>query len=260
MNYGEISRRVREQDAKFKTGADLMDEFAGSLEKKGLLPKRLEEPRLPQTGSEDLQLRSIVKEYSAQPHTPELVANFWQTFLETPIQSQELDIPVPIVSCDRTQEELDALNKEGRMWVPETKLTYPQLGRIFPKMQSYVLREDSSIKDEFEQAAKGVDVEISIDSPNRDTKEEDLEKLFKSQGRKGIRLSTFILASQASKVLTGKYFDEGVTWSRLLGSRDGGGVVIAHFDSGGHLHVYWARDPKRRDPSIGGRSEGVKKA
>lgn len=94
--------------------------------------------------------RDIVQEYNTQPHTPELVNRFWQTFLETSIKTQGLDIPIPTVSCDRTQEELEALRKEGRMWVPEAKLTYPQLGLIFPKMGNYAVRKDSPIKDEFE--------------------------------------------------------------------------------------------------------------
>lgn len=75
-----------------------------------------------------------------------------------------------------------------------------------------------------------------------------------------MRLSAYILASQASKVLTGHYLDEGSTWSRLLGSHDEGHVVRASFYSDGDLHVVWALDPEFRYPSIGGRSEGVKKA
>lgn len=270
MNYKEISRQVKEQDAKFKIGADLMDEFAGSLEKKGLLPKRLEEPGLPESkpqaktevlaDSKDLQLQSMAEEYSTQPHTPELVTKFWQTFLETSVKGQGLDISIPVVSCDRTAEELEALKKEGRMWVPQTQLTYPQLGQIFPKMQSYTVQKDSPIKDEFGQDAKGVDVEVDADAPNRNTTQKDLENLFKKQGRKGMKLSTYILASQASKVLTDHYLDEGFIWSRLLGSRNEGFVVDANFGPDGCLYVGWVLGPRGRGPCFGGRSEGVKKA
>lgn len=207
---------------------------------------------------DDLQLQSVVKEYNAQLHAPELVTRFWQTFLETSIKIQELDIPVPAVSCDRTQEELEVLKKEGGMWVPEARLTYPQLGLVFPKMGSYAVDKDSPIKDEYVQDAKGVDVEMNIDSPNRSTKEKDLENLFKRQGRKGMRLSIFILTSQASKVLTGHYLDEN-TWSRLLGSRNGGRVMGAHFNLRGRLGVGWLLHPEDRRPYVGGRSEGVKK-
>lgn len=215
--------------------------------------------RPPQTGSEDLQLRSIVKEYSVQPHTPELVTKFWKTFLELNIKQQHLDISVADIECDRTSEELKVLKKEDRMWVPEARLTYPQLGLVFPKMGSYAVQKDSPIENEFEQDAKGVDVEVDLDAPNRKTTQKDLENLFKSQDRKGMRLSTYILTSQASKVLTGHYLDEN-TWPRLLGSRRGGRVVHAYFGPLGYLHVDWGLHPRRRHPFIGGRSEGVKKA
>lgn len=268
MNYREISRQVR-KDAKFETGTDLVDQFVSSLGEKGLLPKRLEEPRLPQvelkakaevlSASEDLRLQSVVQEYNTKPHTPELVTNFWQIFLGSSIKGQGLDIPVPVVSCDRTSEELETLKKEEKMWVPETGLTYSQLGQIFPRMRNYAVQDDSPIKDEFEQDTKGVDVEASIDSPNRNTKKKDLEKLFKSQGRNGMRLSTYILVSQGSKILTGHYLDEGSTWSRLLGSGYGGYVVNARFSGNGCLYVDWYLHPGGRHSGLGSRSEGVKK-
>ena len=87
-------------------------------------------------------------------------------------------------------------------------------------MNDYSVSEDSPIED---KGAKPVwvDVEMDIDSPNRDTREDDLDKLFKSQGREGMRLSTYIWVGQASKVLTGEHFDQGATYSRLLGSSHG---------------------------------------
>lgn len=225
------------------------------------LASSAEVPAQPQIERPSLGLlEQAVREFKEKPHTPELVNRFWQTFLETSIESQGLDIPVPIVSCDRTQEELEALKKEGRMWIPETKLTYPQLGKIFPKTGSWALQEDSSIKDEYKEDAKGVDVEVDINAPNKNTTQQDLEKLFKKQGRNGMRLSTYILASQASKLLTNRYLDEGVTLSRLLGSRRGGRVVGANFNVNGSLRVDWSLDPQDRNSGLGGRSEGVKKA
>lgn len=205
-------------------------------------------------------LKNLAQEYNTNPHTPELINRFWKTFLETSIRTQGLDISVPAIECDRTLVELEALRKNDRMWVPETKLTYSQLDKIFPKMESHVLQQDRLIKDEFEQDAKGVDVEASIDSPNRKTKEKDLEELFKFQGRKGMRLSTFILTSQASKLLIKQYLDEGNTWSRFLGTRYGGFVVNAYFKSHGLLYVRWDLRPQAQKSNLGGRSEGVKKA
>ena len=107
------------------------------------MTERLTRPDAPSLGL----LNQAVREFKEKPPTPELANRFWQTFLETSIKSQGLDIPVPRISCDRTSEELKALKKEGRMWVPETKLTYPQLGEIFPQMRSYYVSESSSIKE-----------------------------------------------------------------------------------------------------------------
>lgn len=204
-------------------------------------------------------LTDLVRKYKENPLTPELINRFWRTFLEISIKTQGLDIPVPTIECDRTQKELDALRKKVSMWVPETKLTYLQLGEIFPNMKNSAVEKDGLIKDEFEQDAKGVDVGVKVNSPNRNTTERDIERFLKEQGRKGMRLSAFILASQASKVLTGEYLDQDGTWSRLLGSSSGDYVFGARFDSDGRLYILWNLPPEYRKPYLGGRSEGVRK-
>ena len=136
--------------------------------------------------------------------------------------------------------------------------SYPVHGKVFPKMNSYSVKEDSPIKDK--GAKPGwVDVEMDIDAPNRHTKQDDLEKLFKSQKRNGMRLSTYIWAGQASKVLTDKYFDQGSTYSRLLSSSSDGGVVYAYFYPSGRLDVGWYLSPEDHGTILGGRSEGVKR-
>ena len=142
---------------------------------------------------------------------------------------------------------------------PGLSISYPVLGKVYPKMNSYSVKEDSPIKDK-EAKSGWVDVEMDIDSPNTDTKEDDLEKLFKYQGRKGMRLSTYIWTGQASKVLTGEYFDQGSTYSRLLSSSSGGYVVDAYFSPDGRLGVRWYLSPAVHHPLLGGRSEGVKRA
>ena len=208
---------------------------------------------------QDAESAGLVFEYKRNPTSPEAVTNFWQTFIRVSIQHSEAEIDVPeIPPCDRTQEELEALRQEGRMMVYNPGFSYPVHGKIFPKMNSYSVKEDSPIKDK-ETKSGWVDVEMDIDSPNTDTKEDDLEKIFKSQGRKGMRLATYILGGQASKVLTGKYFDQGSTYSRLLSSSFDGYVVDADFYSHGLLNVGWALDPQAHAPGLGGRSEGVKR-
>lgn len=207
-------------------------------------------------------LLDAIAELKDNPFSPELVTNFWQTFLESSIKRRGLDIPLPVVSCDRTSEGLEALEKEEKMWVPETKLSYLILGKIFPNTNSETVQAYSPIKDEYKQNVRGVDVEANIYSPNRNTAQKDLKKLFKSQGRKGMRLSTFILASQANKLLTNHYFDDDSTWSLLLGSHDKAGLVVCARFFGWHGDLCVQRDHYPQNPSsnFGGRSEGVKKS
>ncbi len=204
-------------------------------------------------------LRGLAREYIKRPPTPTLVNDLWGTILETAIQTRRLDIPVPNIECDRTQKELGALKKKKGIWVPETELTYYQLGIIFPETQSYALQENILIEDKFKQDAKGIDVEGRIDAPNRNTTEENLEKRFKYRERKGMRLVTYILASQLIKILTGHYLDEGSTSSILLGTSINNRVIKAHFRVDGDLGVSWSwrLDPKDHNSRWGGRSEGI---
>ena len=205
-------------------------------------------------------LAKIIQEYKTQPHTPELVASFMQNFIRVKIEESGAEISIPTISvCDRTPVELAALKAAGRGMVYNPGLKYSELGRIFPKMQSYSAREDSSVTDEYERVG-WVDIEMTVDAPNINTTEQDLIDLFGTQEKNGQRLSTYIWGSQISKELTDKYFDQGSTYARLLGSRRGGRVVHAYFYSRGLLRVYWDLKSDSHDPHLGGRSEGVKRA
>jgi hypothetical protein len=99
--------------------------------------------------------------------------------------------------------------------------------------------------------------DMSIDAPNLKTNEKQLREAISSQGGEEPTLNEYIIASQASKLLTGKYLD-GATWSRILGSRSVGDVVGARFGSGGGLGVISVWPPGGRAGGMGGRfSRGV---
>ena len=204
-------------------------------------------------------LQQVIQEYKTGLQTPELITNFWQIFIQTSVKQAGLNRDLPAIpNCDRTQEELEVLRKGGREMVYNPGFEYPILGKIFRKMQSDSVKEDSPIKDEYERVG-WVDVEMSLDTLNRDTSEDQLRDLFSSQGRDGQRLSTYIWASQASKVLTGHFLDEK-TYSRLFGSRGRyNNIVSAYFGSDGLLRVSWDYNPEDHSPGLGGRSEGVKR-
>lgn len=214
------------------------------------------------TGAADLELIAAIQEYKTQPLTPESVNKFWQTLWR--VWGESVDRVFEVPACDRTTQELAELKENGRgvLLIPDEIYT-PEglvlLGCIFPKMESRTVSEGTTITNENNRGGC-IDVEMDLESPNRNTTEKDLEKLFASQGRKGQREATYIIASQFSKLLAGHYFDEKATWSRLLGSRSGGGGVGAGFWPGGCLRVGLNQDPQSHYPDMGGRSEGVKKA
>ena len=205
---------------------------------------------------QDSALVERIREYKAEPTNPVLVTNLWEEFIRTKITGHEISVPsLPV--CDRSREELEALKVVGRGMIYNPGLSYPILGRIFPKMQSYSVKEDSPIKDEFERVG-WVDIEMTVDSPNLNTTEPKLQEVLIAQGKDGQRLSTYIWGSQMSRELTGRYFDQGSTWSRLLGSRGEGRVIDADFRKGGYLDVDWHLRASYHIPFLGGRSEGAK--
>ena len=79
--------------------------------------------------------------------------------------------------------------------------------------------------------------EAKTDAPYLGTTEEQLERHLTRTGRRGLTLNAYIIGSQTNKMLNGTYFDQGSTWSRVLGSRDGDRVVDAYFGPDGYLGV-----------------------
>lgn len=206
-------------------------------------------------------LEQAVKEFKEKPHTPEVVTSYWQTLWNAWGEGANLSLVVS--PCDRDTEEIKQLETEGRklVYVPNelaSQESHHILGSIFPQMQSHSIEKDNSVTNESSQGG-WFDIEASLDSPNLDTKEKDLENLFKKEGKAGERLNTYIIGSQDAKLQTGHYFDEK-TVSRLLGSRYWGHVVIASFHVYGHLDVSWYLPSQGRASRWGGRSEGAKKA
>lgn len=100
-------------------------------------------------------------------------------------------------------------------------------------------------------------IEASIDAPNLNTTQRGLEEKFKKEGRRIQSLKTYKIGGEISKLLTGRYFDEGPTWSRVLDSCHGGGVLRAFFSPSGRLNVPSDPNPEARLEDLGERSEEV---
>ncbi len=208
-------------------------------------------------------LQRAISEYQTGVRTPELLTRTFQAIWQE--RGERVGSDFQVTTCDRTQEEIAELEKQGRRltYVPEgTNLV--TLGRMFPQMRSWAVREDTTVTSQNPQTG-WIDVEADASAPYRDTTEgklnNQLNSLAKKLGRpiSGMDLETYIVGSQDNKLFTGQYFDEN-TWSRLAGSRHGGGVVSAIFYPLGDLNVSSGLRPQVHYPSLGGRSEGVKKA
>ena len=204
-------------------------------------------------------LRAI-SEYLKGPLTPELVDTTWQTIWTTWGESNNHAFQVP--PCDRTSEGLRELQKEGKaaLLVPDeiyTKEGLVLLGGMFPKIRGWSVSGKTTVVNE-DNNGGSIDIEMDIDSPNRDTNEEQAMDMLKWEGRKGQRFATFIIGSQFSKLLTRRYLDEGSTWSRLPGSFSEGYILCVHSGSLGGLSVFSGLDWKAHNPDLGFRSEGRK--
>lgn len=193
--------------------------------------------------------------FNASRLTPELLtAHFRDVWTQRGGRiGKTYDVP----DLSATPDQLAEIYRGGRRisLVPRG-IILEDLGRIFPDMRSWATSKGTTIKSDHSEGGY-LAVETSLDAPNLGSDEGQLRTLFKSQGRQGMTLPTYIIASQDSKLLTGHYLDEK-TWSRLLGSRDRGGggrVISAYFDSGGDLDVRSPIGRRFRDPGLGGRSE-----
>jgi hypothetical protein len=108
------------------------------------------------------------------------------------------------------------------------------------------------------------DYETAIDAPNVETDEADLLSLTRGAGRTLLDLNQYIVASQDSFVLLGRYLDDTDTWSRISAQVDGH-LVACRFDGPGPapmgeqpavgcLLVGYDLDSGDRGPVLGGRS------
>lgn len=261
QNYKEISRSGRRTDPRFKIGTALVDSFVDSLRDQKLLPDRFQELQIDSKNERFKDLDLVVNEYKTQPHTPELITNIWQAIWQAWGRKVGLNLTVP--SCDRTQEELTQLEKDGKrmIYVPQEVATQENrylFDKIFPKMQDHNVTEENLITNDNTQEG-WLDIEVNPDAPNRRTTEENLREQFVSREREGQSLSSYIIGSQLSKLVTDCYFDED-TASRLLNSRMDGDIIGASFHPSGYLRIHWRLDPGANDSYIGGRSVGrVKK-
>ena len=279
MNYREVKNGLLPEEAeKWYRGIKKMDEHAVRLKELGLLPesfasveKAAEEPvKNPQL---DFLRRTVDYVANVDKLTPQLVTAYWRAKLKVDGARAGIDISVP--DCNWTEEEIRRPmvdirgNKVPGLMVPNQfrgEEGLVALSRIYPGAG---FKESNSMFDvhDIGAFATWVKVEDTVYAPNRYSSEEDLEDFSKRSGYFGQRVSTYILASQASRDLTGFYFDLGITGSKLTGSKMKGWFIFTDdytphfcFSSYGQLLRYsLIMHPDQRANNLGGRFEEVKR-
>lgn len=207
--------------------------------------------------------KKAVRAYKRHLTHPKAIADFWQMLVNSSIEahikrvekdkkSAKID-RVIVPECDYSQKEIQRLRRQGLWLVYNPGLKHPILGHLFPTLDSYCLDPKSEIAS-IEQTAGWVDVERALVSPHQDTTEEQAREIIRSQGRKIQRLSTFIWASQASRLLIDHYLDES-TWSRVTLDSNGEHISTVSTLSRNRLGVMLQIFPQLHFPNLGVRSE-----
>ena len=205
-----------------------------------------------------LSLEQATQEYKNKPGSPELLTQFMCSFWAE--AGQKIGKEYVVSKFPLKSQEIEERAKNGQMaiFVP-TEVSRIDLGKMFPKMNSWAVKEGNSAVDMINNSG-WLWIEASVNAPNRNTTEKQLGDILKKAKRQGQSLRTYIIGGQISKLLTCRYFDEGPTFSRLLGSCGGGGVLSAIFHPDGYLHVSSSWNPGGHNEDMGGRSEEVIKA
>lgn len=206
-------------------------------------------PSLEQT----LSLEKATREYKNNPSKPESLTRFMRSFWVE--AGQRIGKEYIVSEFPLKSQEIKERTKNGQMaiFVP-AEVSRVGLGKMFPKMGSWAVAEGNSVVDVVNNSG-WLWIESSIDAPNINTTEKQLKDIFKKTKRQGQSLRTYIIGGQISKLLTDKYFDQGLTWSRLPGSCGRGGILRSGFGSDGPLNIRSGLLPGYHVESLGGRSE-----
>src|SRR3989344_2880534 len=207
-------------------------------------------------------LMKSAEKLNRNPFNPEAITNFQQAFWQVPRGAEGFTFDIGV--CNASSEKLaqPIIDVEGREISPFTvgipaelkgKTGLIALGKMFPEINSYSVAENTPIEDESDHTGY-LKVE-GIDTPNLNTDDNQARAHFASQGIFGQRLITYLILSRQMKIIKGQYPDQGSMWSRLLGSRRGGGVVDANCLPVGGVSVSRSLSPQVRHAYLGARSE-----
>lgn len=209
-------------------------------------------------------LHWATERYRDDPHTPELITRIWRNVWL--YWGDRTETKFEEIACDRSQEEITELERSGRgiIIIPyeigEMSNPYEFLLATFPQSRNLRFQITPDMHKDPVPRTGTIDIETSIDAPNRRTGEYQLPKIFESQGVTGQTLIEYMIGTYFSKLTTCHYFDENGTRSRLVGSRRNYWAIDAFTNKEGEVFINSALDPEDRYPQIGARSARSKTA
>jgi len=218
----------------------------------------------------DLDLKIAIEDYRSKLHTPELISNTWRLIWRA--WGYKLNLLIKTPDCNISQTELTELENQGLMlvYIPP-KLAAPEdvflLNALFHLNNNPLMYKNLNYQN-INNNGGWYDIEKSIDAPNANMNEAELIGLFIAKKRDPQRFNTYVIGSQASKLLTGNYFDEK-THSLIIGSRRLINISNANLSIVENISIplsghFYTEEPRlstsgcnenQEDPTMGGRSE-----
>lgn len=217
-------------------------------------------------------LEAVKKEYIKNPFSPEYTSEFDQAFFYARKRQMRLscaDLVVP--QCPYTEVQLrsfmepdgdldEFIYPDGVLYVPEIISTAPEgikiLRRGWPEMGDgwpFRYKRSDKVLQNYKSLCGHMITESVLDAPYPYTKENEVKRIFEQKGREGQTLNIYIVASNRSKELYGKYFDED-SRCRILSSHRGVVLVEASFERDGRCKVEWPVRSMDRNEYLGARS------
>lgn len=188
-------------------------------------------------------------------------------------RGERAGVRIVVPPCPYTASELTELERAGRSvgYVPPEvadRASRHLLGTMFPLMDCYSLHPDNEVENLVSRPG-WFDYEAAIDAPRLGTDEAELLAMVAAEGRELISMNQYVVATQDSRLRTGRYLDERRTWARI-GIRVIGRIVSVRCDGDdpaegmgdeppvpGSLLTGYDLHPDFAAPFAGGRTFGV---
>lgn len=197
----------------------------------------------------EIDIRNYFAQVNAQPedNTPYNITHQWKIIWNI-WTSYSVDTEFEMPECDRSKEEIDQLQREGRMlvYIPdqladEDGLT--ALTGIFPELRSPLEKDNHLHQIKNSHAQSGwIDIDAMDEPPHLGLSTLETNNL-RSDHRQGMTLNTYIVGAMANRIFNGHFFDSVDAYTRIMDSTINELPLIARLDDRDGLHMIPANEP-----------------